>query len=135
MMTWRAMGLTVLLSLSTVLLGLLAYHHFLATPPVGVVDAGALWKAGQAATAQSLMAPDANDEQRRVALVAAQHYGEKLQAAMDRAAADCRCVLLTSNAVLAANASSNASRVPDYTAQVARLLGVSLGAPQTGERP
>lgn len=116
------MLLVVLLSLPAAALSTLAYHLHMAPRPVGMVDAAGLWKRGQTAAAQALVQPDASEAQRREALAEARRFGERLQAALAETAMECRCVLVTSNAVLA-------GALPDYTETVARRLAVPASLP------
>ncbi len=117
-MSYRAMLMVLILSFPAAIGAVLAYHVLVAPRPVGMVDAAGLWKSGQSATAQALVRPESTDEQRRAALVDAQRFGERLQTALNQVAEECRCVLVTSSAVLAGKA-------PDYTGSVARRLAVA----------
>lgn len=117
-MSYRAMMLVVLLSLPGAVLTTLAYHFVVAPKTVGIVNATDLWKRGQTQVAEALVQPATSDAQRREALASAQRYGERLQIALDQVARDCRCVLVTSSAVLAGQA-------PDYTESVARAMAAN----------
>ncbi len=114
-MTYRAMLLVVLLSLPGALLSVLAYHSYAAPMPMGMVDVTRIWKSGQTATVQALVRPDSTDEQRRAALAESQKFGERMQEVIHQVAKECRCVLVTSSAVLDGS-------IPDYSGLVEQRL-------------
>jgi hypothetical protein len=110
-----AIVLSVALSVSVAAGGLVAYDRYVAPRPVAVVNVTGLWQKYMSSEAQMMMRADVTDAQRKQALEHAKGYGDRLLSAIQAVSVDCRCVLVTSSAVLAGS-------VSDYTADVESRL-------------
>ena len=107
-------------ALSVALLSVYALRFAPPSPPrLAVLDVAELYRLKESQIAAVIMKRDGTDAERIMALKRAQDFGTEVSAVIQALPTECRCLILARGAVV-----SDASLLPDLTAQVRQRLGL-----------
>lgn len=90
-------------------------------PRIARVDMSALFS-DQKAAFDKMLKPGMTEQEQQAVLGAAKNYAARLNRAMVRIAAECKCAVFNSDAILEMPKEADLSGIPDYTARARQLI-------------